>query len=81
MSADPLFLSPQSLVDSKKRRSYTKILANLYKNGSTSIASLAKELHTSVPSITAMLAGLMENEWVIETGSAKTKSGRRPVFL
>ncbi|WP_341225906.1 ROK family transcriptional regulator [uncultured Arcticibacterium sp.] len=80
MSSDPLFLSPQSLVDSKKRRSYAKILANLYKNGSTSIASLAKELHTSVPSITSMLADLMENGWVMETGSAKTKSGRRPVF-
>lgn len=80
MSSDPLFLSPQSLVDSKKRRSYTKILAELYKNGSTSIANLAKKLHTSVPSITAMLSDLIENDWVKETGSAKTKSGRRPVF-
>ncbi|AWW00511.1 ROK family transcriptional regulator [Arcticibacterium luteifluviistationis] len=80
MSSDPLFLSPQSLVDSKKRISFTKILAELYKNGSTSIANLAKELHTSVPSITAMLADLIDNGWVMETGSAKTKSGRRPVF-
>lgn len=80
MFSDPLFQSDQSLVDSKKRLSYTKILSFLYKNGSTSIAHLAKELHTSVPSVTAMLADLIQNDWVIETGSAKTKSGRRPVF-
>lgn len=80
MPVDPLFQSPLSLVDRKKRTSYTKILNFLYKNGSTSIAGLAKELHSSVPSITAILAELIENAWVIETGAAKTKSGRRPVF-
>jgi N-acetylglucosamine repressor len=80
MPVDPLFQSPQSLVDRKKRYNYSKILSFLYKNGSTSIADLAKELHSSVPSITAMLAELIENAWVIETGAAKTKSGRRPVF-
>jgi N-acetylglucosamine repressor len=80
VSVDPLFQSPLSLVDRKKRTSFSKILSFLYKNGSTSIADLAKELKTSVPSITAILAELIENSWVVETGSAKTKSGRRPVF-
>jgi len=80
MFSDTLFESPQTLVDLKKRRSYTQILTFLYKNGSSSIAFLAKELHTSVPSVTSMLAELIQNDWVKETGSAKTKSGRRPVF-
>jgi glucokinase-like ROK family protein len=80
MPADPLFQSLQSLVDRKKRHSFSKILSFLYKNGSSSIADLSKELHSSVPSITAMLADLIENKWVLETGAAKTKSGRRPVF-
>ncbi|MFT6879923.1 MAG: N-acetylglucosamine repressor [Psychromonas sp.] len=80
MLSDTLFESPQTLVDLKKRRSYTQILTFLYRNGSSSIALLAKELHTSVPSVTSMLAELIQNDWVKETGSAKTKSGRRPVF-
>ncbi len=80
MFSDTLFESPQTLVDLKKRRSYTHILDYLYKNGSSSIANMAKVLHTSVPSITSMLADLIQSEWIEETGAAKTKSGRRPVF-
>ncbi len=80
MPSDPLFDSQQSLVDQKKKLSYTKILNHLFNQGSSSIAKLAKEIHTSVPSITAMLVDLQQNGWVIEKGAAKTKSGRRPVF-
>ncbi|UBM58463.1 ROK family transcriptional regulator [Marinilongibacter aquaticus] len=77
---DPISLTPQSLVDRKKRVSYTRILSHLFEKGSSSIAKLAKELHTSVPSVTAMLDDLIKSEWVIEMGAAKTKSGRRPVY-
>ncbi|MGR3812348.1 ROK family transcriptional regulator [Jiulongibacter sp. NS-SX5] len=79
MPVDPLFESHESLVDRKKKLSYTKILSHLFENGSDSIAKLAKQIHTSVPSVTAMLEELKQNQWVLEKGASKTKSGRRPV--
>ncbi|WP_304235207.1 ROK family transcriptional regulator [Jiulongibacter sediminis] len=79
MPSDPLFDSQESLVDRKKILSYTRILNHLFEHGSNSIAKLAKEIHTSVPSVTAMLDELKQHEWVREKGASKTKSGRRPV--
>lgn len=79
-SNDPLFTTSTSLVDQKKRIAYAKLLNYLFKFGNTPIAKLAKEIHSSVPSVTALLSDLMQIDWVEEKGAAKTKSGRRPVF-
>lgn len=79
-SNDPLFTTSTSLVDKKKRIAYAKLLNYLFKNGNTPIAKLAKEIHSSVPSVTALLSDLIQIEWIEEKGAAKTKSGRRPVF-
>lgn len=80
MPSDHLFQSQQSLVDKKKRIALTQILNNLYLEGSNSIARIARELHTSVPSATALLNELVESKWVDVKGATKTKSGRRPVY-
>ncbi len=80
MLAKSLFKASESLVDFKKLKFFTQILNYLFENGSSSIAELSKKLNTSVPSVTAFLAELIDEKWVLEEGAGKTKSGRRPVF-
>lgn len=80
MPKDELFLSQQTLVDLKKRKSYVKILSFLYESGADSISKLSENLNASVPSITALVTDLVSQGWLSEQGATKTKSGRRPIF-
>lgn len=70
--------SASSVVDIKKKQNISSILSILYFDGPLTIANLAKTLHTSVPSVTSIINELILDEWLIETGSIKTKTGRRP---
>jgi glucokinase-like ROK family protein len=67
-----------SVVEIKKNQYIVEILQEIYNSGAITIAQLAKKLHTSVPSITVYINELIENNWILEVGSSKTKSGRRP---
>jgi N-acetylglucosamine repressor len=80
MAEDSFFQSYDSLVDKKKKIAFCEILSILHLNGSSSIASIAQELHTSIPSATALLNELVEEKWVEIKAATKTKTGRRPVY-
>jgi N-acetylglucosamine repressor len=67
-----------SVVDIKKKQYIGDILSEVYSSGPLTISQLAKTLHTSVPSITGLINELMSENWILEVGSSKTKSGRRP---
>ena len=61
----------ESIVDKKKNSLRRKILQDLYFNGNKTIAQLTKEIHSSVPSVTALLEELMDEHWIIEIGPAE----------
>ena len=67
-----------SVVEIKKNQYIVEILREIYASGAITIAQLAKKLHTSVPSITVYINELIKEEWILEVGASKTKSGRRP---
>ncbi|HLO43508.1 MAG TPA: ROK family transcriptional regulator [Leadbetterella sp.] len=67
-----------SVVEIKKNQYIIEILREIYSSGAITIAQLAKKLHTSVPSITVYINELIKENWILEVGSSKTKSGRRP---
>ncbi len=70
----------ESIVDKKKNSLRRKILQDLYFNGNKTIAQLTKEIHTSVPSVTALLEELMTERWIIEIGPAEAQFGRKPIL-
>jgi predicted NBD/HSP70 family sugar kinase len=70
----------KSIVDIKKNIIVFQILEEVYKEGQVTIATLAKKLHTSVPSITLIINELVETKWLFEVGYSKTQSGRRPIL-
>ncbi len=70
-----------SIVEIKKKQYITGILKEIYNSGEMTIAQLAKQLHTSVPSITVYINELISENWIYEVGSSITKSGRRPILF
>lgn len=78
MFTDLQLKGSSSVVDIKKKQNIAAILTTLYFSGPLTIASLAKTLHTSVPSVTSIINELISEEWLQETGAIKTKTGRRP---
>ncbi len=70
----------KSVVDIKKNIYVFQIIEEIYKSGQVTIATLAKKLHTSVPSITVIINELLELNWLLEVGYSKTSSGRRPIL-
>lgn len=70
----------ESIVDKKKNSLRRKILQDLYFNGNKTIAQLTKEIHSSVPSVTALLEELMDEHWIIEIGPAEAQFGRKPIL-
>ena len=75
---EPTEESFSSVVEIKKNQYIVEILREIYASGAITIAQLAKKLHTSVPSITVYINELIAENWILEVGSSKTKSGRRP---
>jgi predicted NBD/HSP70 family sugar kinase len=70
----------KSIVDIKKNIIVFQILEEVYMSGQVTIATLARKLHTSVPSITVIINELVETNWLFEVGYSKTQSGRRPIL-
>ena len=70
----------ESIIDIKKNKQKKGIINELYFNEMSTIAELAQTLHISIPSITALIEELIEERWIIETGFAISKQGRRPAI-
>jgi predicted NBD/HSP70 family sugar kinase len=70
----------ESVVDIKKNKQKKGILNDLYFNDKNTIAELSHSLHISIPSITALIDELVVEEWILETGFAISKQGRRPAI-
>lgn len=72
--------SKESVVDIKKNKQKKGILNDLYFNDKNTIAELSQSLHISIPSITALIEELVDEKWIVETGFAISKQGRRPAI-
>ena len=70
----------ESIINIKKNKQKKGIINELYFNEMSTIAELAQTLHISIPSITALIEELIEERWIIETGFAISKQGRRPAI-
>ncbi|MFN4144782.1 MAG: ROK family protein [Runella sp.] len=70
-----------SVVDYKKSQHRRKIIAELYRSETLSIAEMARLIHSSVPSVTSIVEELVEEKWVIHAGTGETKQGRKPVLF
>ncbi len=73
--------SKKSVVDYKKSVSRRGVLAELYQSEVSTLAQLAKSLHSSVPSITNIVEELVNEKWVSTFGTAVGNHGRRPVLF
>ncbi len=80
IDADVESSNKESVVDIKKSKQKKGILNDLYFNNKTTIAELSHSLHISIPSITALIDELAAEQWIIETGFAVSKQGRRPAI-
>lgn len=67
-----------SVIDTKKNRLKRSIIAELYRSESCTIAHLAKLLHSSVPSVTALIDELSTGNWVKGIGTGPAQYGRKP---
>ncbi|MDI9864146.1 ROK family protein [Flectobacillus sp. DC10W] len=77
---DSEIVERESIVDLKKNKLKKKLLQHLYNGGNFTIAQLTKQLHTSVPSVTALVEELINEKWVIEVGIAEVQLGRKPTL-
>ena len=74
-------LPKTSVVDYKKNLHRRRILIELYRSGTSSIAELARVIHSSVPSVTSIVEEMVEEKWIVPVGTGVTKQGRKPVLF
>lgn len=74
-------IAKKSVVDYKKSHHRRRILMELYRSENSSIADMARAIHTSVPSVTSMMEELMAEYWLTTSGTATTKQGRKPAVF
>jgi N-acetylglucosamine repressor len=74
-------LPKTSVVDYKKSQHRRRILTELYRSGTSSIADLARVIHSSVPSVTSIVEEMVEEKWIVPVGTGITKQGRKPVLF
>ncbi|MBO0950821.1 ROK family transcriptional regulator [Fibrella forsythiae] len=67
-----------SVIDTKKNRLKRNIIAELYRSDSRTIAQLASVLHSSVPSVTALIDELATAKWIWGIGTGAAQMGRKP---
>ncbi|WP_234734353.1 ROK family protein [Tellurirhabdus bombi] len=79
--SEPELTSRESVVDIKKNRLKNRIIRELYKSGTSTIAHLARLLHASVPSITTLIEELIGEKWLLEIGTGEAQFGRKPVLF
>ena len=65
-------------IDGKNSVLKRKIIALCINEDGYSIADLSKELNTSIPTITKLVAELMEEGFLVDMGKLGTNGGRRP---
>ncbi|AEI51743.1 ROK family transcriptional regulator [Runella slithyformis] len=74
-------LPKTSVVDYKKSQHRRRILTELYRSGTCSIAEMARVIHSSVPSVTGIVEEMVEEKWIVPVGTGITKQGRKPVLF
>ena len=67
-----------SFIDTKKNKLKRRIISELYRSESHTIAQLAKLLHTSIPSTTVLIDELSTGQWVQGIGTGTAQFGRKP---
>ncbi|MFD2572797.1 ROK family protein [Spirosoma soli] len=67
-----------SVIDTKKNKLKRRIISELYQSKSHTIAQLARLLHTSIPSTTALIDELSSGQWVQGIGTGTAQFGRKP---
>ncbi len=67
-----------SVIDTKKNRLKRSIIAELYRAESGTISQLANLIHTSIPSMTALIDELNVGQWVRSIGTGTAQYGRKP---
>lgn len=75
------FPKKKSVVDYKKSQHRRRILTKLYRSGDSSIPDLAREVHSSIPSVTSIIEEMVEEKWIVPIGTGTTKQGRKPVLF
>ncbi|MCU0340724.1 MAG: ROK family protein [Spirosomaceae bacterium] len=80
-SANKDIIAKKSVVDYKKSHHRRRILMELYRSDTRSIAEMARAIHNSVPSVTSIMEELMAEKWIVTTGTATTKQGRKPAVF
>jgi len=70
----------ESIVEIKKNRIKQQLLKELYIKGPNTVIEICKFINSSPPSISMLFSELMEEGWVIETGTGSSKSGRKPTL-
>lgn len=80
-SSEVDILPKTSVVDYKKSQHRRRILTELYRSGTCSIAEMARVIHSSVPSVTGIVEEMVEEKWIVPVGTGITKQGRKPVLF
>ncbi len=80
-SSEVDILPKTSVVDYKKSQHRRRILTELYRSGTCSIAEMARVIHSSVPSVTSIVEEMVEEKWIVPVGTGITKQGRKPVLF
>ncbi|WP_428663942.1 ROK family transcriptional regulator [Runella sp.] len=80
-SSEVDFQPKTSVVDYKKSQHRRRILTELYRSGTCSIAEMARVIHSSVPSVTSIVEEMVEEKWIVPVGTGITKQGRKPVLF
>ena len=75
------FAIKKSAVVYKKNQKVRRVLSYLYQEGASTLAQLAELVDTSVPSITEVVEHLINERWVIISGTATGNNGRRPALF
>ncbi len=70
----------ESVVDTKKIKLKKILLKELYLQKRRTIGELSQTINLSIPSTTGLIDELVAEEWMIETGLAFSKQGRRPAI-
>jgi len=80
-SSEVDILPKTSVVDYKKSQHRRRILTELYRSGTCSIAEMARVIHSSVPSVTSIVEEMVDEKWIVPVGTGVTKQGRKPVLF
>lgn len=70
-----------SIIDTRKGKFKRKLIAELYRSESHTMAQLAGLIHSSIPSATALVDELTASRWVRSIGTGTAQFGRKPLLF